>query len=162
MATSDAPSSSGAGADADRALAARLSRALVAASADPGTEPSPALELASGGGWDALLEDCVRQVPAIAAFIVDGRGLLVAAAGALGADVLEGTGARVAEALRHLVHLPASGAACRAVIVEYDGEWLTVLPVRLADGELVIGVVGDRPMAPTARAILRAALTGVV
>lgn len=149
--------------DGDRAAATRLSHALIAARDQGGdAPPAPPLALTTGGSWDAMLEEWVRQVPAIAAFIVDDRGLLMAAAGALAANVLEGSGARLAEALRHLEHLPATTAASRTVLVEYDGEWLTGIRVHHGDGELIIGVIGDRPMTPTARAMLRATLTGTV
>lgn len=145
----------------DLAEARRLSRILVGerdGAARPAPPAAPGPSLAGGQPWEAVLEDCVRQVPAIAAFVVDARGLLVAAAGALAPALLEGTGARLALALRHLESLPATTATSRTIMVEYDGEWLTGMRLHRDDGELLLGVISDRPVSPTARGILRAAL----
>lgn len=146
----------------DLAVARNLSRQLVGerdASGKP-EAAAPALAFTPAQSWDALLEDCVRQVPAIAAFVVDERGLLVAAAGALAPGLLEATGAQLAVALRHLESLPVTTAVGKTVMVEYDGEWLTGLRLVQDGAVLLLGVLSDRPMSPTARGIVRAALAG--
>jgi hypothetical protein len=164
MSSPPAPSSSRPGAHGavpDLARAGELSRRLVAARSSTPRDPGPtprALDLDPRWSWDELLDACLRQLPAIAAFIVDHRGLLVGAGGALAASVLEGAGARLASAAGLLTELPGLAGAPQVILVEYDGEWLTALQVRTGEGALTLGIISDRPVDGLARGAIHAAL----
>ncbi|MCE9572450.1 MAG: hypothetical protein K8W52_04775 [Deltaproteobacteria bacterium] len=150
--------------DDDRAVFRRVSRTLQAprGTAPPPLAPLPpplptivapvVLAIAPDASWDEVLDQCVRQLGAIAAFIIDDRGLLVAGSGAMPLGMLEGTGARLVIAIHQADHMESAAGSARGITVEFDGQWLTGIRLPTETTYLTVGLFTDRPLDASTRA----------
>ncbi|MCE9572456.1 MAG: hypothetical protein K8W52_04805 [Deltaproteobacteria bacterium] len=138
-------------ADDDLALFRRVSRSLQAPPVAVAAPAAPALVIAADASWDEVLDECVRQLGAIAAFIIDDRGLLVAGSGAMPLGTLEGTGARLVIAIHQADHMESAVGGARGITLEFDGQWLTGIRVPTESTPLTVGLFTEAPLDLEAR-----------
>ena len=101
------------------------------------------------------------RLDADGAFIVDSRGLVVAASGLLGADVVEETGARLIIAFEQGDLALRSHGKALSVTVELESGWLVGMrvPVRDDDAGFIVGIAGPLPLTHEARRKIAAEFT---
>lgn len=118
-------------------------------------------EMMGSGGWKAMLDWVVSALDADGAFIVDSRGLVVAASGLLGADVVEETGARLIIAFEQGDLALRSHGKALSVTVELESGWLVGMrvPVRDDDAGFIVGIAGPLPLTHEARRKIAAEFT---
>lgn len=108
-----------------------------------------------------MLDWCVSSLDADAAFIVDERGLVIAAAGLLDASSVEETGARLIVTFEQGDQMLRSHGQALSVTVELESGCLVGMrvPVRDDEGALIVGIVGPLPLTHEARRKIAAAFT---
>ncbi len=100
--------------------------------------------------WLALLRRCLLRTPATTAFVSDSSGLLIADAGELESDVVEGAAAHLTQAMDRAAH--TSLGAMDSITIRYRRIWLSGHRVPLADGTWqCLGFAGPLPVEPMLR-----------
>ncbi|RLB54569.1 MAG: hypothetical protein DRJ42_08690 [Deltaproteobacteria bacterium] len=117
-------------------------------------------EMAGSVGWGRMLDWCVEALEAEAAFVVDGRGLTIAASGSLPQADIDETGARLTVAFEQADELAGTLGIALSVSVELDTGWLVGILVPGADDDkFTVGVVLPRALSNDARQKIAAAFT---
>ena len=105
--------------------------------------------------WLQLLDDCLVATGAKAAFLIDVQGLVVSTSGMQAAQA-EKLGGRLMIALDQAAAMNSqdSAGARAAVSVELADQWLTGIRFPRDGVQLVLGVIGPRPLSTRKRRVV--------
>lgn len=106
--------------------------------------------------WDELLRECLElsgTAGASAAFAVDGQGLSIAQVGDMAPEAVEGTGSRLVIALEQAERMESfADRRLGALLMQFDDQWLTSLPLRSGSGSrVIVGVIAREPLSEGSR-----------
>ncbi len=116
--------------------------------------------------WAALLGWIRALCAADAAFLIDVRGLLVAASGDVPKERAEGMGARLVLAFEHADRMEADAQRSRSMVIDFGGAVLTGIRIPLPEGETLVLGIASRTLpdletrAEVERALTRRAVSG--
>ncbi len=103
--------------------------------------------------WHQLLDDCMRETGATAAFVMGGEGLVIAVRGGVAAEQAQAIGARLMIGLDQAEQLNEGGAATTLCAEVAEG-WVSALRFEHNDTRLLLAVVGGAPLDSSSRRVV--------